>query len=255
MIKKALAITVKQMAILILLYRFRFLSTNQLQELLGHKDSRTVQILLADLVQKQYVYSNYDRKKFGKNTKPSVFHLLPKAIQILKQQEDCDEKQLKKIYGEGKRSDGFINDCIFIADMYLKLKDQVSATTEVHFSTKVDLNGYDYFPNPLPDAYIALKEKRKTNRYFVLLLEEKAPKYAYMDKFKKYIDYLEEDTWEKNTDSEPFPSILVICPDYPKKRFLERFIKDKAPKEPFYLTTKNQVRLKGIKSDIWENAE
>lgn len=178
MINKIKDINLKQIAILILLYRFRFLNTKQLQKLLSHKDPSTVQGWLADLVQKQYVYSNYDRTKFGKNTKPSVFHLLPKAIQILKEQEDCDEKLLKKIYGEGERSDGFINDCLFIADTYLKLKEQVSKTSEVHFSTKVDLNGYEYFPDPLPDAYIALKEKRKTNRYFVLLLEEKAPRYC-----------------------------------------------------------------------------
>ena len=252
MVKKSLNIGLKQIAILILLYKYRFLSTNHLQKLLGHKDPSTVQGWLADLVQKQYVYSNYERAKFGKNTKPSVFHLLPKAIQVLKTQEDCDKLRLKKIYGERERSEAFISDCLFIADMYLKLKDQVSTDIEAHFSTKVDLYGYDYFPNPLPDAYIALKEKRKTNRYFVLLLEEKAPRYAYMDKLKKYVNYLEEDTWNKNADNEPFPSILVICPDYPKKRFVERYIIDNIPKEPIYLTTKNQVRLKGIKSDIWE---
>ena len=255
MINKIKDINLKQIAILILLYRFRFLNTKQIQKLLGHKDPSTVQGWLADLVQKQYVYSNYDRTKFGKNTKPSVFHLLPKAIQVLKEQEDCDEKELKKIYGEAERSEGFINDCLFIADMYLKLKDQVSKTTEVHFSTKVDLCGYDYFPDPLPDAYIALKEKRKTDRYFVLLLEEKAPKYSYMDKLKKYMDYLETNEWKSNTKNALFPSILVICPDFPKKRFVERYIKDNSPKEPFYLTTKNQVRLKGIKSDIWETVE
>ncbi len=251
---KSVAITSKQIEILILLYRFRFLNTNQIQKLLNHKNPKRVQIWLADLVQRHYVYSNYDRKKFGKNTKPSVFHLLPKAIQVLKTQEDCDAQLLKKVYGEGERSEDFIKDCLFVADMYLNLKNQVSKATEVHFSTKVDLNGYDYFPSPLPDAYVALKEKRKTNRYFVLLLEEKAPKYAYMDKLKKYMDYLEEDTWDKNTD-EPFPSILVICPDYPKKRFVTKYIKDNPPKEPFYLTTKNEVRLKGIKSDIWEEVE
>ena len=255
MIKKSLDIGLKQIAILILLYRFRFLSTNHLQKLLGHKDPSTVQGWLADLVQKQYVYSNYDRTKFGKNTKPAVLHLLPKAIRVLKEQEDCDELGLKKIYGEEERSEGFISDCLFIADMYLKLKDQVSTDIEEHFSTKVDLNDYDYFPNPLPNAYVALKEKRKTNRYFVLLLEEKAPKYALTAKIKKYMDYLETNVWKDNTGNAPFPSILVICPDYPKKRFVERFIKDNLPKEPLYLTTKNQVRFKGIKADIWERIE
>ena len=89
----------------------------------------------------------------------------------------------------------------------------------------------------------------------MLLLEEKAPKYAYMDKLKKYMDYLETDEWKNNSKNSFFPSILVICPDYPKKRFAERYIKENSPKEPFYLTTKNQVRLKGIKSDIWEEVE
>lgn len=254
MINKIKDINLKQIAILILLYRFRFLNTNQIQQLLGHKDPSTVQGWLADLVRKQYVYSNYDRKKFGKNTKPSVFHLLPKAIQVLKTQEDCDQQQLKKIYGEGKRSGEFISNCLFIADMYLNLKKQINSSGELHFSTKVDLSGYNYFPSPLPDAYVALKEKRETNRYFLLLLEEKAPRYAYMDRLKKYMNYLEEDTWEANT-SKPFPSILVICPDYPKKRFLTRYIKDNSPKEPFYLTTKNQARLKGMRSGIWEEVE
>ena len=251
-VTKYLTINSKQIEILILLYRFRFLNTSQIQKLMNHDSPRTAQSWLSDLVQKQYVYSNFDRKKFGKNTKPSVFHLLPNAIKVLKKQEDCNRQVLRKVHSEGERSDGFIRNSLFLADIYLNTKEKINGSSNLHFSTKVDLNGYNYFPDPLPDAYMALKEKKKTNRYFVLLLEDKAPKYALIARIKKYINYIEEDTWKTNTEGLSFPSILVICPDYPKKRFITRFIEENTPKEPLYLTTKNQVRFKGIKSDIWE---
>ena len=250
-IKKNLDISIKQTQILILLYRFRFLNTNQIQKFLSHKNPRTAQILLSDLVQKQYVYSNYQRTKFWRNTKPSIFHLLPKAIKILRKQENYDKLSFKNIYDERKRSNGFIHNSLFIADLYLDTKE-INGNPNSQFFTKVELKGYRAFPNPLPEAYIAIKEKNKTKRYLVLLLEEKAPLYAYRYKIKKYLDFAQEDTWKESTHGASFPSIYIICPDYRRKRFVKRFIEENYPIKPFFLTTKKQVRLSGMFSKIWD---
>jgi hypothetical protein len=208
-------------------------------------------VWLADLVQKQYIYSNYQRKKFGQNTKPSVFHLLPKAREVLKGQEECCLSGLKNIYGEDKRSKNFISNCLFLADIYLIFSSHVNRKLKLNFSTKVDLTEYGFFPDPLPDAYFVIKEPRETNRYFLLLLEEKAPRYALMGKIQKYIDYSRSNTWSSNT-KKTYPSTLIICPDYPKKQFIKKFISQNYPSEDFYLTTKGTVRLKGMRSEIWE---
>lgn len=252
---KSLPITSKQLEILKLLYKFRFLNTNQFKSLLNHKNPTRIQVWLKDLVQKEYVYSNYERNKFGQNTKPSVFHLLPKARYILKKLEGCDYSVLNKIYKEGQRSKSFISNALFLADIYLSLKKQTISEIKLYFFTKVDLLAYNYLPNPLPDAYIALKESKQTKRYFMLLLEEKAPRYALAGKIKKYINYSESSRWEENNQNRPYPATLIICPDYPKKRFITKFINEHSPREPFYLTTKNTIRLKGIKKDIWEKVE
>lgn len=252
---KSYTITSQQLEILKLLYRFRFLNTNQIKSLLNHKNPTRIQAWLKDLVQREYAHSNYERKKFGQNTKPSVFHLLPKARAILKKLDSCDYSVLNKIYKEGQRSKSFINNAIFLADIYLDLILRTDDSFTLHFLTKVDLQGADYLPNPLPDAYIASEGSDETKRYFLLLLDDKGPRYALAGKVKKYIKYSESYKWHQVYEDRPYPTTLVICPDYYKKKFILEYIREQAPKESFYVTTKNTIRLKGIKKEIWEKVE
>lgn len=73
-----LPITSKQIEILALLYRFRFLNRVQIQILLHHKDYRRINDWLKDLTEREYVGRVYSRKQVGINI-PAIHFRKPKA--------------------------------------------------------------------------------------------------------------------------------------------------------------------------------
>lgn len=129
-------ITTKQKEILLLLYKFRFLTTNHFVKLFNHKDPHRIKEWLSDLIEKDCIRRNYDRKSFGDNTKPAVYYLAPKARLVLKKEKELDFSELEYIYKEKKRTKKFIDHSLFLADVYLFLLSQKSAKEEIKFFTK-----------------------------------------------------------------------------------------------------------------------
>jgi hypothetical protein len=122
---KSVSLTSKQLEILILLYRFRFLDRYHIQRFLDHKQPRRTNSWLKDLTEKGLVGRIYSRK-FGENTKPSVYYLNTKARWVLKGKEEIKEEinepLLNRIYREKHRSKRFIDHNLFLADIYFYLQ-------------------------------------------------------------------------------------------------------------------------------------
>ena len=81
-------ITKKQLEIITLLYRFRFLNRLQIQKLLNQKQKNRINYWLKDLYDKKIIGRNYS-KKFGDNIKPAVYYLKTKSKTEAVQIENC----------------------------------------------------------------------------------------------------------------------------------------------------------------------
>ena len=201
-----------QLTILLFLYRFRFLTSTQLQKLLKHKTPRLTNYHLKILTSKNYISKHYTRT-LGLGNQPAVYYLSARSINVLHEKNDIPLSRLKKIYKEKTRSKQFIDHALFIAEYYLfLLNDSLKINQTLHFFTKTDLQAHPYIIHPLPDAYFArVDQKKNTKRYFVEVVEENAPRFALRKRVEQYNDYIEEGKFEEAT-SHPFPSILFICP-------------------------------------------
>ena len=115
--------TPKQLNILLLLYRFRFLNRIQIQKLLNHKDPRRINTWLKDLTDRNIIGRKYSTKLLD-NTKPAIYHLATKSRSILLTQPNISEKLLKRVYREKVRSEKLINHCLLVADIYFLLNKQ-----------------------------------------------------------------------------------------------------------------------------------
>ncbi len=248
------SITDIQLNILLLLYKFRFLNTHQIQKLLNYHYPQTVQLLLKDLREKEYVtYRDFDRKKFGDNTKPAIYHLTKLARRKLKTHKKCDLSVLNKVYQQPE-SLPFIYRYIFLADVYLNLRSQ-EGEEKLKYFTQDELKKYDYFPKPLPDGYIAIRGTKKTKRYFLFLLDERAPWYALEHKVKRYLDYVDDNSWADHTH-DPLPSFLLIAPhERFKKKIFNLISESLVTNGSFYLATKWNIQQNGFKGDVWEKVE
>jgi len=241
-------LTKKQLEILTLLYRFRFLNRSQIQKLLNHKKISRINLWLKDLYDKKIIGRNYSNK-LGDNIKPAIYYLKTKSKSYLSDQLKKDDKLMKRIYGEKKRSQRFIYHCILSADFYLNLL-RFSENLQIYFFTKIDLLNYDYLPSYHPDAYVATKNGKRIKRYFLEIIDEGTPRFVIRAKIKQYLEYYSDNTWQEGTN-HPFPKILILCPNDLIKKFLHSFIprimEEESQEEiEFYLSTKS--------SDRWSSA-
>ena len=247
-----LTLNSKQLTILTYLYRFRFLTSLQLQKLLTDKTLRLTNYHLKILTSLNYINKHYSRT-LGLANQPAVYFLAPRSIEVLQDMEGVTSRGLKRIYREKIRSQQFIAHASFIADYFLFLRDDsVKTKHTLHFFTKSDLQVHPYIIHPLPDAYFArVDEKGQTKRYFVEVIEKGSPRFTLRRRVEQYNDYLEEGKFEKAT-THPFPTILFICPTvgilvYLKKHFGRVYEETSLDQVDVYIATRE-----GAFSGTWE---
>ncbi len=235
-----------QLAIINYLYRFRFLTSIQLQKLLTYKTLHLTNYHLKILTTQNYINKHYSRT-LGLANQPAVYFLAPRSIKVLENVEGITARALKRIYREKIRSPQFIAHASFIADYYLFLRDDSLKTKQtLHFFTKSDLEVHPYIIHPLPDAYFArVDESGQTKRYFVEVTEEGSPRFALRKRVEQYNDYVEEGKFEEATN-HPFPTILFICPTigiliYLKKHLARMYEETSLDQVDIYLATREQA--------------
>lgn len=248
-------ITDKQLNLLYYLYKFYFLNTNQFQKLFHHKRPQTVQKWLKDLKDKNYIARHdFKENKFIANVEPAVYYLTKLARFKLKSNEKCDMDVLNRVYQTKSLSNVFVTNCIFLADIYINLVSQMKGREKLHFSTKANLKGFDYFPSPMPDAYIAIKTPKKTRRSFLILLNPKIPWRILDRRMITYVEYTYDNHWA-DYSADPLPSFLIVCPNEGTKKHLYKVISNETPATSFYLITKATIQESGFKGDVWQKVK
>ncbi len=249
------AYTKKQKQIIDYLYQFRFLNTKHFQKLFNHKDPHRVKEWLKDLVDKKYLESDYKKNIFPQ--KPGVYSLTTTARKLLKKDKDNSLSVLDLVYRRKGLSEQFITHHLTIADIYLFFLSKEDKGT-LQFFTKYDLVEYEYLQPLELDAYIAVKDKKETTRYFLHLFDPYTPSFVYRKKVKEYLKYYNEDTWQENTKDTSFPIVLFVCHSDNVKKHVMHFAKAVLEKEyenkySLYLTTTEAILSKS--DSIWEEVE
>jgi hypothetical protein len=213
-----------QLDILKFLYRFRFLTSTQLQKLLNHKYIRLTNYHLKNLITKNYIGKHYSRS-LGLANQPAVYYLSSGSIKVLSNSPDFDKRSLKRIYREKIRSGQFITHSSFVAEYFLHLRAESEKTKHtLHFFTKTDLLAHPYLLHPLPDAYFArVDESGNTKRYFVEVVEDSSPRFALRKRVEQYCDYIDDGKFTEATGHD-FPTLLFICPGIASMIYLQKHI-------------------------------
>ncbi len=251
-------LTKKHKEIIHFLYQFRFLHTNHFQKLLHHKNPNRTQTWLKELKDNKYITTDYNPKNFHDKNKPAIYYLTSKSIKILKDYEDCYPTALTKIYTEKKRKKKFIDHCLDIADIYLFLEAQKEKDEEISFFTENELVPYDYFPDPLPSAYIEVKTKEATQRYFLDLFDSYTPPFVLRRRVKTYMRYINSGNWEANAKDVEFPSILFVFPSNSLKKHITIYAKalfEKEYEEKIQLFSTTKEIIQSGEKNIWEKVE
>lgn len=251
-------LTNKQLEILLLIYRFRFLTRNHIQQFLNHKDYSLINRYLKTLTDYQLINRIYSTKRSDINS-PAIYYLATKSKSLLKDYEKCNPDVLGRVYREKYRSEVFRNHCLFLADLYFYFQAAAAEQKSTcHFYTATDIANVAYAPLPLPDGYITIKEgKKPIKRYFLDIFNEGMPMFAIRRRINQYCRYYSGNYWQDH-NQYPFPKVFLIYPTLRVQKSLLKSIPQILEVEDadisFFLGLRDDIKKRGVQPDTWEAA-
>ena len=199
----------KQIHLLILFYKFRYLNSTLLAKYKKINQSSTRRSLKV-LYDQKYINRRYSNgyKLLGK---APTYSLAPKAIFLLKTEHQMNPVILQNMYKSKSLTDGFIDHNLDILDAYISIRDKYPDTFNMF--TKSELGDYDYFPDDKPDLYLhRLVENIDKPTDYILNIYTDTQVYFIKKKVASYIDHFDSNTWQDKTGIK-YPTILIACPD------------------------------------------
>lgn len=219
----------EQVAVLQLLYRFRFASSEQIASHQEKPSNKSIQKRLKILEDQNLIAKRYD-KSYKLKGKPAAYYLLPQGARALTKYANRrpDEPiNIKRIYKDKDVSEGFIEHCLNVLGVYLALKALYPAKGKLGYFTKSQLSydKYEFFPSPLQDAYVHIKTSKDDKHYFLDIFEDTQPFFVLIRRIKKYLDYAGSGDWA--TYSYDLPTILLVVQNKSvHKRLRKRIAKE-----------------------------
>lgn len=208
----------EQLEVLSLLHKFRFGTNDLFAQYFGKKDRSFVFNRLKILLEQGFIDRRFD-SSYRLAGKPAAYYLTPAGARKL--EEQGEEINIKAIYKDKAVSEQFIEHSLDIFKAYLELRKEHPG---LKFFTKTNLNAeaYDYFPKPLPDAFISLKSNDTTKRYFLDAFDETTLPFVMKRRIKLYVDYWESGTWD-DTGAD-FPEIIFICANHKQQERVQKLL-------------------------------
>ena len=252
------SISLKQIEILTLLYRFRFLDRTHIQAFLKHKDRKRILSWLKDLREKQYVNWQYDATDFAAKTKPAIYYLNLNGIRYLRSLNEYPSKELRKRYKESTRSQGFIDRCLLIADCCATLLAQNSTDIFYEIITAADYADQDIngsLDRLNPHLFFIKQQNKLETGYLFEIFDIHLPRYQFRKRLNDYANYLVYEDW--NDSLNEVPIILFVCMNTADLLYLERrmlkVLEDEDIEDYIIrLTTVERLKTTGITGAIWE---
>ena len=203
--KKERKLNKGQLAVLTLLYRYRFTTSELLAKFENQKHLQVTRSRLTNLEKQGYIGKRYD-SSYKLAGKFAAYYLLPKGLRCLKSIDAADPQVIKMIYNDSKASDKFIDFCLSVFRTAQALTSFYDKEAKVF--TRTELLDYDYFPQPQPDLYLSIKRK-SLRHYFVDLHDDAAPTFVLAKKMKKYAEHQESGEWD--TTGSDYPEVIIVC--------------------------------------------
>lgn len=216
--KQLIPINKRQTEILIFLYRFRFLTRLQIQNLLTHKSHSKIVVWLNQMLKPKLV-----SKHQSSSTVTAYYSLGTIGRKYLITQKLVKKTlPLNRIWREASYSITFREKCGFIATLYLQLATQWGGA--LRFWTKTDLAGISHVIAPAPDAYIVINQKSEADRFFVEVPSTPRTKNI-IDHIERYSEYYYSNEWQDKISKE-FPTVILLCTNISTVKTARRYIKE-----------------------------
>lgn len=212
----------KQILILKLLYKFRFLTVGLLQTAQGHKYQATQNDRLKILYQQEYIGRHYD-SSYRIDRRYAEYFILAKGINALKDLGVFRPTTLKNLYKDKTAKPQFIAHSLNIFELYNVFRGLYADTFS--FYTKTELTGREDMPDILPDAYLRPKDLSGTKAFYLDYVDDLAQLLLVKRKITSYLKHADSDEWQDS--GKTYPEVLLITELESTQKTLHKYIEKK----------------------------
>ncbi len=239
----------KQIRILKLIFKFRFVSSSLLAGVLGKSHSSVFESLKV-LVDQEYLVKRYDGT-FRLRHIPAIYSLDKKAIRLLREEENAifSENSLRNMYKNKHMDMDYINKCLQLMEVHLALKRRYSDIFEIF--TKFELSAFEQFPNPRPDLYMRRSKPKDdlVNEFMLSILETKVPYFVHIKLLRRYQTHEEDEGWEGD-----YPCVLLVVPTEKIEKKLLNTIEGTIQDFDFHTVTTERLIEANDNPIVWADA-
>lgn len=192
----------KQLRLLILSYKFRFITAPLLTEYLGLKSNSVIRNLHV-LVNQHYLGRQYDTS-YKMDRKPAVYFLDKKGLALLKAKPYIQPHVLHSYYKNWTLSEGYIHHHLDVLAGYLALHAIYDTLFEKFSRSEVrGFGDIDNFPEPTPDLFL---RHAHGGPHYLLLFVHDLPLFIVKKHLTRYIEHSENGNWDWDT----YPTLLFV---------------------------------------------
>lgn len=212
---RELKLTRKQLQILHIVFKFRFVTSILLAQYLT-TDKGSLYKRLKILLNMGLLVKDYDPHwRIDRN--PAEYSLSPVALKLLRE-EGLDAKTLHSMYNNKRILRSARQQCLDIMQLTCALKQQYG--DEFYYYTANDLARQDEFPIPRPSLYLTRVEPSSelSNGYFIELYHTAQP-FIVRARFKALLQHFDDEGWP---DGE-YPILLFILETERQEKNFSKF--------------------------------
>jgi hypothetical protein len=201
----------KQLYILKLAYKFRFITAPLLAEYKDLKSRHSMYMTLELLAKQGYLLRRKDNTPFS--NKGIRYGLAPKGFTYLKE-AGVSSEALKPLYRNKDVLEDFVDHSVTAMRVFLALKDPA-----LGIYGRTELHDFEDFPQTRPDLFIRRKKPSKTkpNLYFVELWHDQ-PLFIAKKRLKNLINHYDSE-WPEET----YPTLLFVLVDERAEKSFKKF--------------------------------
>ena len=236
-------ISKSQLRLLLIIFKFRFVSTEYLSKHFK-KDKSTIYERLFVLEIQGYVYKDYD-SSFRLRQRPAIYSLTTKGIKYIRNNgPKLGEAALRNMYKNKTASTQLIDHSLNVFKLCLLLGDQYPDTFEIF--TRSELSPFSDFIKPRPDLYLRRASKRSLKSDYQLeTIDAGTMTWILKKRLQAHQSFCEEnDDWDDN-----YPTLLLICGNNNTEKRIQRIVNNGG--FDFIIQTTTQERLDTNVTKVW----
>jgi MarR family len=209
-------LTKQQHKYLMLIYKFRFVTVELLASHLSVNRS-AVQRSLVTLQSRGYITRRYSTE-YRMSGRYAEYCLDLGGIRYLRKTlaDTYPEELFRPMYKDRTCTDEFVQKCLLLFRIYLKLRAAHGAKLSIYTSSEIRQQGD--CPRPLPGLYIQSIEYEDTDWFLDVFLD---PLFFYIKKrIQLYVAHYETYEWEGAT----YPTVILVVPNERLQKKATRYI-------------------------------